>query len=638
MKNKINTELENLLLLLELEREEDLFQYQQRMKDESLSEMREQGVCWYPVQLEQTKYAVGERLLITISRHKEHAKSHLFQSGKIVSIFSNKQNNRETLSINGVVNFVKESEMVITINSNNFPDWLSDKNLGIQLLFDENTYKEMETAVKYLLKTENEQINNLKSILLGNSEAQFLKRESVYIPFLNENQNKALNRIRNARDVAIIHGPPGTGKTTTLVHSIIHTLKDEKQILVCAPSNTAIDLLTEKLLKKDINIVRIGHPARVTDELLTNTLDARITQHINYKDLKKIRKQASENYRLAKKHKRKYGYEERQQKKALYSEAKMLSEEAKHLKFYIINDILSSASVIACTLVGASNKNITTLRFNTVFIDEATQAIEPATWIPILKSDRVIFAGDHCQLPPTIKSYKAAKNGLETTLFEKAIKRNNADIMLNEQYRMNNKIMNFSNQYFYDNKLFANETVRDWKIFDNDLPIEFIDTAGCGYTEQVDSKTKSTFNKEEVELLFLHFDTYLIKLKELGIINTIKDIGIISPYKAQVNLLRNDISEYIAFTDILEKTRVNTVDSFQGQERDIIYISLVRSNEQGKIGFLSDVRRMNVAMTRARKKLVIIGDSATICRHKFYNNFFDYVNRIGAYKSAFEYI
>ena len=278
------------------------------------------------------------------------------------------------------------------------------------------------------------------------------------------------------------------------------------------------------------------------------------------------------------------------------------------------------------------------MNFKTVFIDEAAQALEPAAWIPILKAERVIFAGDHFQLPPTIKSYEAAKQGLEVTLFEKAINRNKADVMLQEQYRMHEGIMNFSSRYFYKNQLFANENVRYWKVFEEDKPIEFIDTAGTGYFEQIDPETKSSYNKEEVNLLLRHFQNYLDQIISFDKMRKVQNIGIISPYKAQVGLLKEEFdAKYKEDQKLMSKVAINTVDSFQGQERDIIYISLVRSNDKGEIGFLADTRRMNVAMTRAKKKLVIIGDSATIGQYNFYEKFLDYINEANAYHSAFEF-
>jgi ATP-dependent RNA/DNA helicase IGHMBP2 len=478
---------------------------------------------------------------------------------------------------------------------------------------------------------------SLMHILLGDHHAEYEENPIRLIPALNQEQNKALQLVFNAKDLAILHGPPGTGKTTTLVEAIVQTLEIENQVLVCAPSNAAVDLLVEKLSERNIYVLRIGHPARVIEEILNTTMDARIAHHKNFKDLKFIHRQIDEYQKLGRKYKRKFGPEEREQRRLLLTEAKKLKEEAEQLSFYISRDIIEKAQVIASTMVGANNNYLSGLRYNTVFIDEAAQALEPASWIPVTKANRVIFAGDHQQLPPTIKSQEAARNGLEITLFEKAIKRNQADIMLREQYRMNSVIMNFSSRIFYNNALIANEKVRNWKIFDEDMALEFIDTAGCGFFEQIDSETRSSYNPEEADLLIKHLGFYLSDLELINKLHELKDIGIISPYKAQTGLIIEKIEKYKPFSEeVINLLSINTVDSFQGQERDVIYISLVRSNEKGEIGFLTDIRRMNVAMTRARKKLVIIGDSATICNHPFYNQLLDYVNETNSYRSAFE--
>ncbi|HNP18849.1 MAG TPA: AAA domain-containing protein [Fulvivirga sp.] len=633
----VEQELKKLQQLLKKEKEEDLEQYKLKMSGTSLKDRRRQGVCWYPVHVEKTQFDAGERLLVKVSRPPEHKESHLFQSGKLVSFFSNAQGNTEgNETVSGVVNQVGEHHMLITLNSDDKPDWITDGQLGVQLLFDENSYREMERTLKFLLKTDDHRVNHLKNVLLGDREAQFDEGENITIQGLNESQNAALNKVVNAYEVAIIHGPPGTGKTTTLIEAILQTLRTETQVLVCAPSNAAVDLLVDKLSQRGANVLRIGHPARVTEEMLGKTLDARIAHHSDYKDMKSLRKKSEEYFALAKKYKRSFGHAEREQRKLLFDEAHSLKDAADQLNFYITNDILSKAQVVASTLVTANSHIMKGLKFKSVFIDEAAQALEPAAWIPIIKSGRVIFAGDHCQLPPTIKSYQAAKEGLEVTLFEKAINRNKAEVMLSEQYRMNETIMNFSSQYFYKNKLKANKAVAHWLVFEGDLPIEFIDTAGTGYFEQVDPETRSSYNPEEAQILQTHFNQYLDQINAMNKWDEVDNIGIIAPYKAQVSRLQEMFLNNEDYEKLKGKLSVNTIDAFQGQERDIIYISLVRSNESGTIGFLANSRRMNVAMTRARKKLVIIGDSATIGQNEFYAAFLDYVNEIGAYRSAFE--
>jgi ATP-dependent RNA/DNA helicase IGHMBP2 len=635
----VEEELKKVLSLLKVEKEEELSQYKAKLSNSSFTELRKQGICWYPVTIEKTGFGSGERPIVRISRPKEHQESHQFQSGKPINLFSNAAAADEEDNVKGVINQVNEQEMLITLNSGELPDWIYNGYLGVQLLFDEVSYREMEQAMTFLIETEEERINELKSILLGNAKAKFTTENiPVNVPSLNEKQNEALNLVKQACDIAIIHGPPGTGKTTILVEAILEVLKEEDQVLVCAPSNTAVDLLTEKLSDKQIEVLRIGNPARVTEEQLSKTLDVRITHHPYYKELRTLKRKANEFRKLARKYKRNFGPAEREQRWLLFEEAGKLKVEAEQLEFFISNDIISKAGVIAATLVGANNYVLKGKKFGTVFIDEAAQALEPASWIPIIKSERVIFAGDHCQLPPTIKSTDTARAGLNITLFEKAINRNKADVMLMEQYRMNNQIMGFPSRIFYNNQLTANIRVAKAKIFSEDLPVEFIDTAGSGFFEQVDEETFSTYNREEVNLLIRHFTDYINQLEAMNMLNNVMNIGIISPYKAQVSLFQEALRTGMISDMVPGKLSINTVDSFQGQERDIIYISLVRSNEKGEIGFLSDIRRMNVAMTRARKKLVIVGDSSTICSHSFYNKLLDYVNEIGAYRSAFEFM
>ncbi len=643
--NKLDQQLHQLLALLKQEKEEDLEQYLLQTQDISLADRKTKGVCWYPVVTGKTGFDAGERLIIKIERPDSHTESHQFQSGKAISFFSNSGANTEQKTfVTGVVNYVKRNEMSITINGNEFPEWIDDGKLGVQLLFDEKTYKVMEKTINTLIDTKFKQHIEFRNILIGNATPHFHNNFQISLPQLNTQQNKALNLAANAESIAVIHGPPGTGKTTTLIQTGLHILKHEKQILVCAPSNAAVDLLARKFSKEGTNTLRIGHPARVDSTLLSLTLDAKITKHENYKELRATRKRTEEYYKQAKKHKRNFGHAQRQARRELYAAARKSRDDAKQLSYYITTDIINKAEIIVCTLTGADSRHLAGRDFKTIFIDEAAQVLEPASWIPILKAQRVIFAGDHHQLPPTVKSFKAAKAGLEITLFEKVIqKHKSASIMLKEQYRMNEKIMTFSSHFFYQNRLKANIIAAERLVFPNDLPLEFIDTAGCGFFEQQDGETKSTANQEEVVLLYTHLSKYIEQIETEDNFEEIENIGIISPYRAQVKLLQNSFADSISFSakavELLDgKIAVNTIDSFQGQERDIIYISLVRCNEEGKIGFLSDTRRMNVAMTRAKKKLVVIGDSATISSDSFYAAFLDYVNEIGAYRSAFEFI
>ncbi|WKN43557.1 AAA domain-containing protein [Tunicatimonas pelagia] len=639
---EIIQELQRQIQLLRLEKEADLEYYRQKVLLASLEDRKRDGVCWYPVVVESQRYSLGEKLIIRVRRSDESTKSHVFTSGKIVSLFSNLFNDRP--SVSGVVNDVRKHHMTITLNVSELPSWINEGNLGVDLLFDEMAYREMEKALKKVIETKDPRLLDLRSVLLGEQSATFTKDSlGGAIGLLNESQNQALQRIRQAQDVAVVHGPPGTGKTTTLVQSIIQTVQLEKQVLVCAPSNAAVDLLTEKLSEQSLDVVRLGHPARVTEQNLSRTIDAQIAQHGYYKDLKALRRRSEEMRSLALKYKRNFGHSERQQRKRLLGEASGLRNEAEQLEHYIVADILSKSQVIACTLVGAANNLIKGFRCDTVFIDEAAQALEAACWIPIQKAQRVIFAGDHYQLPPTIKSFAAAQQGLNVTLFEKCIDRQKklgspVDALLQMQYRMHQKIMQFSSHYFYDDQLKAASSVQDITLTENQPPLAFVDTAGCGFNEKTDPETLSTFNEEEGQLLLRHLNALVEDLTPQFFLENQVRIGIITPYKAQVKFLTEHYLSYELLSDIQPLITIDTVDAFQGREREIIYISLVRSNAKGEIGFLKDIRRTNVAMTRAKKKLVIFGDSATLGNHPFYSELLDYVQQSDAYQSAFEYI
>jgi ATP-dependent RNA/DNA helicase IGHMBP2 len=434
-----------------------------------------------------------------------------------------------------------------------------------------------------------------------------------------------------------VHGPPGTGKTTVLVQAIQSIIaRDKKQVLVVAPSNTAVDLLSEKLSEKGLNVLRVGNPARVSERLLSLTLDNRISEHSSMKDIRKMKKQAAEFINLAHKYKRNFGKAEREQRKALFDEAHKILKASDNMEQYITRDIIAKAQVITATLVGANHNTVQHLRYETVVIDEAGQAIEPACWIPLLKAKKLVMAGDHCQLPPTIKSMEAANKGLSTTLLEKSVSRHPGSVvLLQEQYRMNEMIMGYSSKVFYGDKLRAHESVAHHTLFPGDQPLLFIDTAGCGFEENTESTSIS--NPEEAAFLFKHLNQFVAGLQTYYSIDNFPSIAIISPYRQQIEVMKDQLSGTAALLLLGGKISINTIDSFQGQERDIVYISMTRSNTDNNIGFLSDIRRMNVAMTRARKKLVVIGDSGTLSQLPFYAGFISYAENNGAYQSAWEF-
>lgn len=627
-------ELQHTLDLLRIEQEEDRAQYRERILGASIQERKKSGTTWYPIIIRESYYGIGERLILEIERPGDQFIPNLFQFGSVASLFSNYGNEgKDNPSISGVVSLVRRNNIRLTLFVDELPEWVDTGKLGIDLMFDESSYKEMTGALQQTMKAKNNRLAQLRDILLGAEEAKFHKEETLKFHRLNDSQNQAVQKVASAKDVAIIHGPPGTGKTTTLVDAIQHTLKTEKQVLVCAPSNNAVDLLTMKLHAAGVKVVRLGNPGRISEELQNLSIDYAITGHHDFKKIKEFKKMASEYKNMASKYKRNFGHAERQQRKAILDESRKLQGEADKIEKFIINDLIEKSQVITCTLVGSANYMIRDKTYSTVFIDEAGQAPEPACWIPILRAERVVLAGDHQQLPPTIKSQQAAREGLSVTLFEKIIQRQKvATTMLEVQYRMNEKIMAFSNKKFYHDKLIAHESVKD-KTLGESLAVEFIDTAGCSFNEEQGQNTSSLVNIGEAEVLIKH----LKEVIEQNILTEKNSIGIISPYKAQVNLLEIKVEENEELKKMGKRLAINTVDGFQGQERDLIYISLVRSNDDGEIGFLSDLRRMNVAMTRARQKLVVIGDSATLASHPFYKDMLDYMERIGAYRTAWEF-
>ena len=619
-------EIARLIDLLKIEKDEDYAQYQQKMLNTSLDERRKQGVTWYPVVKVNHFISTGERYTIELERTSHIDLNHAFQSGAVVSLFLG-QDEKDS-STQGVISYIRDNKMRIVINDDDLPDWIFDGKLGVNLLFDEGSYREMHKALKEVLNAEQGRLADLREIFYGAKEPSFKNGFEFQSVNLNDSQNKALTNIFNAQDVAIIHGPPGTGKTTTLVNAIKEVVKNERQVMVCAQSNAAVDLLVEKLDNLGLDVLRLGHPARLTPEVIENSLDVKISKHGYFKELREIRKRSDEYRRMAGKYKRNFGHHERMQRDLLRKEARLLKEDADRIELHITEDLLDRAQVIACTLVGSTHSLVNDRIFKTVFIDEASQALEAAAWIAIRKSYRVVMAGDHLQLPPTVKSLKAAKEGLENTLFEKAMKIPPASVMLETQYRMHPQIMQFSSDYFYNGGLKTADSVIERERDSLVGHFVFIDTAGTGFAEKVKKQTLSTYNEEEAALLVKHLGNYILPDKS---------IGIIAPYKAQTEILRDLIKENPAFDEVRDNISINSVDAFQGQERDIIYISLTRSNDKNEIGFLKEYRRMNVAMTRAKTQLVIIGDSGTLGKDNFYNAVLDYAQKVGGYKSAFEF-
>ncbi|QIL74940.1 AAA domain-containing protein [Hymenobacter sp. HDW8] len=646
----LEKELRKVQALLKLEQQEDLEQFKIKSAKTTIAERQHRGLTWYPVKIIKEEIGFGGKLVLELERPASQNSLHLFQVGRNAALFGNIPNRAgsDRPTLNGVITAVRRNKILLATNKEDLPDWVDEGKLGVDLTFDEVSYREMDYALGKVMGAYENRLAELRDVLLGGKLARFKPdaEANLYYPSpLNESQLAAVRHVLAAQDVAIIHGPPGTGKTTTLVQAIIETIRRERRVLVCAPSNTAVDLLTEKLAERGVNVIRMGNPSRVSDLLLEHTLDAQIMSHKSYSELKSMRQTAEQYREMAGKFKRHFGWEEREQRRMLKEQAHQLLQESDQLERYITEDLLEKVQVITCTLVGAGNRAIRHLTYETVFIDEAAQALEPGCWIPITRANRVVLAGDHCQLPPTVKSEQAARDGLRETLFEKCIQRQ-PDVarMLEVQYRMHEQIMAFSSAQFYDNKLIAHPTVRhadlpDYDLrFAPDLAVEFLDTAGFGFQEMGIAESRSVANPEEADLLLRRLTELLAAYVPEDHLEDLLTVGVIAPYRSQINYLKDKVEETPELAEMTTHRllTVGTVDAFQGQERDIICVSMTRSNSAGDIGFLSDIRRMNVGMTRARRKLLIVGDSSTLGRHPFYRDFLDYVESIGAYRTAWE--
>ncbi|PUE42597.1 AAA domain-containing protein [Limnohabitans sp. Bal53] len=651
----VEHELRHVRALMQLEQQEDQAQFKLKNASASIKERRRRGLTWYPVTITQEDIGFGGKVVLELERPAHRQDLHLFQVGAAAALFSGAPgySGPDRPVVSGVVTRVRRNKLRLSTTKEALPDWvLNGGTLGVDLTFDEVSYREMNQALSAVMAAHGNRLAELRDVLLGAKAARFREPQAddLYYPSaLNDSQLAAVRHVVTAQDVAIIHGPPGTGKTTTLVQAILETIRRERRVLVCAPSNTAVDLLTEKLAERGVNVIRLGNPSRVSELLLKHTLDAGVMAHASYAKMHAMRQTAEQHREAASERVRNFGFEERQRRQWLKDEARTLRQAADDLERFMTEDVLESVQVITCTLVGASHRTIRHLDFETVFIDEAAQALEPGCWIPIAKGQRLVLAGDHHQLPPTVKSEKAAREGLRETLFEKCIQRQPGTArMLKVQYRMHAHIMGFSSEKFYGSQLVPHASVRHADLaaydprFTPDLPVEFIDTAGCGFQELAIPESRSTANPDEAHLLLARLAQLLAQLSEPGEPTDPGQrpltIGVIAPYRAQINYLKDAIEDNAVLNDLLLQRRlsVGTVDSFQGQERDIIAITLTRSNPQGEIGFLSDIRRMNVGMTRARRKLLLVGDSSTLCRHPFFGELLAYVKGVGGYRTAHE--
>ena len=608
--------------LLKMEYDYEKEQFKQQTEVMGIGRKIKRGMCWYPISLGRSYYNALNQFVVEVERREDKDIEHLFEYGRPICFFTALPGGKlNYLNFVATVNYVEDDRMVVILPG---PDALvalqSRDELGVQLYFDETSYRLMFEAMSQVISAKNNRLAELRDIFHGTQPSSTFSFQPVRFPWLNATQDAAVNKVLHAKDVAIVHGPPGTGKTTTMVEAIYETLHRENQVLVCAQSNMAVDWISEKLVDRGVSVLRIGNPSRVNDKMLSFTYERRFESHPDYTQLWGIRKAIRDLYAQMRK---------RSDREAVRTKINSLKDRANELEIRINADLFSEARVIACTLVSSANRLLMGQKFGTVFIDEAAQALEPACWIAIRKADRVILAGDHCQLPPTVKCPQSVRGGLGHTLMQSIVKNKPETVsLLTLQYRMNDEIMRFSSDWFYDGRLQAAPEVKYRGILDYDTAIEWVNTEGMDCNEEFVGESYGRINKAEAELSVGKLKDYIQKIGKERFLDERIDIGLISPYKAQVQYLRGLIRRDAFFKPYRQAITVNTVDGFQGQERDVIIISLVRANEEGNIGFLNDLRRMNVAMTRARMKLVIMGDASTLTKHVFYRKLFDYITEL----------
>ena len=614
--------LQQQRILLEIEYNVDKEEHKKQMEAKGLERLAKRGDVWLNVRFGRSYYNSLNQLSVEILRTQDNEIEHNFEFGRpVYIIFTEKpsnKNEKRTKSINGTVSYVDGDRMVVVVpDGTDTVGMQTASSLYVQLGFDETTYRLMFEALDRTISARG-RLGYLRDLFYSNHKAETFTFAPLSFPFLNVSQERAVNEVLRAKDVAVVHGPPGTGKTTTLVEAIYETLRRENQVLVCAQSNMAVDWISEKLVDRGINVLRIGNPTKVNDKMLSFTYERRFESHPDYPQLWAIRK-AIRQLRAN----RKRG------DNSFHQKMERLKEREIELELRIRNKLFGEARVIASTLVGSANRLLDGMKFGTLFIDEAAQALEAACWIPIRRATKVKHAGDHCQLPPTIKSIAAMKGGLDKTLMQRIVEcKPEAVTLLKMQYRMNEDIMRFSSDWFYNGQVEAAPMVKYRGILDLDKAIEWKDTSGNAYHEEFVGDNFGRINKEEAQLTLLSLAEYFVRIGRQRIIDERIDVGIISPYRAQVQYLRHLIKKTDFYKPFRKIISVNTVDGFQGQERDIIVISMVRSNEEGQIGFLRDLRRMNVAITRARMKLIILGDSATLIRHPFYRRLKEYIDSL----------
>lgn len=608
--------------LLKLEYEYEKEQFQRQTEAMGVERKVRRGLCWYPLNVGRNYYNSLDQLVVEVTNGvPQEDVEHQFEPGKPVCFFE--QDASEMLrymKFVGQVSYVEDNRMVIVLPSADALQQVqSAQRLGVQLYLDEYTYRQMFAALDQVINAQKGRLAELRDIIHTSAPAHKFTFAPVRFPWLNSSQEQAVNEVLWAKDVAVVHGPPGTGKTTTLVEAIYETLRRETQVLVCAQSNMAVDWISEKLADRGVSVLRIGNPTRVTDKMLGYTFERRFESHPRYTDLWTLRHEIRRMYDSQK-----------GRSDSFHQKIERLKDRCTELEMTITADLFADARVVACTLTGSANRLLVGHHFGTLFIDEAAQALEAACWIAMQKANRVILAGDHRQLPPTIKCIEALKGGLDQTMMQTIVENKPAQVsLLTVQYRMSDGIMQFPNHEFYEGRLESAPQVKYRGILDWDTAIDWIDTPeGMDYQEQQAGDGLSRQNPAEAELTLQSLKDYFIKIGKDRILYERVDVGIISPYRGQVSLLRRMLRRDSYWKPFRHLITINTIDGFQGQERDVIVISMVRNNDEGDVGFLRDLRRMNVAITRARMKILLIGNRTTLSHYPFYRRLLRYIDNL----------
>ncbi len=605
---------------MEIEYNSEKEAFRRQTETTRLARKVKRGDAWHPLRFVRSYYNSLNQLSVEVVRTADTDIEHNFEFGRPVCFFRMSEGTEgksiRYFNFTGTVSYADGDRLVVTVPDNApVAELQATEGLGVQLFFDETSYRLMFEALDRVIGARDNRLAYLRDLFYSGVPAAELSFAPISFPWLNRAQQEAVNKVLRAKDVAIVHGPPGTGKTTTLVEAIYETLRRESQVLVCAQSNMAVDWISERLVDRGISVLRIGNPTKVNDKMLSFTYERRFEAHPDYPQLWSIRQAI-----------RKLRQERKRRDNGWHQKMDRLKSRAVELELRINSQLFGEAKVIASTLTGSASHLLSGQKFGTLFIDEAAQALEAACWIAIRRASRVVLAGDHCQLPPTVKSIAALKGGLGTTLMERIVARKPSVVtLLTVQYRMNEQIMRFSSNWFYDGRVESAPEVKYRGILDYDNPITWIDTSESDAKEEFVGESFGRINKTEAELTLEALKNYFTKIGRQRIADEHIDVGVISPYRAQVQLLRRMVRKAEFFKPYRGCITVNTVDGFQGQERDIIVISLVRSNDDGQIGFLSDLRRMNVAITRARMKLIIVGSVQTMTRHAFYKELYGYV-------------